>query len=453
MSRSRFVAVFAAGALATLNVGGLGASAGAQPLPLGHDFEGLPATPGPIAAYAADVKHPLNRLHALMFFAVRTPTEIGATLPAERRRDGKSDTEFFTAKWALTNRTEKQITADADARLFGGDVRTSPVAKWTEAEATEARAILATLATPEAAAKVVAAPLARLSLQWDLLQLWWRFEREQSADAATLQAMARAIRALGQARAELAALPSGLAALEAAGWPATKDRHQPHAPRGLLGGADSPWVEVDRVPAALFSAQRALISARVFLKSSDRATVEALVAQVPVKAAQKELVTVPRGTEAALVLAMIGLTGELEPVATPVVSELRVRMAVAPDVLDPASDTSTRDGWNQWVWLFSRSAALTQTGQPPLRFVPDTAQSLFLEYGSPKHTTYFAQCALCHRTTNAGNQKPSGMHVLGLYAKPSVLTDPAKRGRDAEAQMAPVIAKLKARLADGGAGK
>ena len=73
--------------------------------------------------------------------------------------------------------------------------------------------------------------------------------------------------------------------------------------------------------------------------------------------------------------------------------------------------------------------------------------------GSPKHTTYFAQCALCHRTTNAGNQKPSGMHVLGLYAKPSVLTDPTKRGRDAEQQMAPVIAKLKERLGGGAVGK
>ena len=449
MMRYRFVAALAAGVVATLNIGGPGATARAQPLPVGHDFEGLPASAGPIAAYAADVKHPLNRLHALMFFAVRTPTEIGATLPAERRREGKSDAEFFTAKWALTNRTEKQITTEADARLFGGDVRTSPVAKWTEAEAAEARTILATLATPEAAAKVVGAPLARLSLQWDLLQLWWRFEREKNADAATLEAMARAIRALGQTRAELAALPSGLEQLEAAKLPESKDRKSPRVPRDLLGGANSPWVEVDRVPAALFNAQRALISSRVFLKSSDRATVEALVAQVPVKAAQKELVAIPRETEAALVLTLIGLTADLEPVATPVVSELRVRMAVAPDVLDPASDTSTRDGWNQWVWLFSRSAALTQTGQPPLRFVPDTAQSLFLEYGSPKHTTYFAQCALCHRTTNAGNQKPSGMHVLGLYAKPSVLTDPMKRGRDAEKQMAPVIAKLKERLAGG----
>ncbi len=427
------------------------ASAWAQPLPLGHDFEGLPSTPGPIAVYAEDPQHPLNRLHALLFFALRTPTEIGASLPTERRRAGKTDAQFFTAKWVMANRTEKQISAEADARWFGGDVRTSPVAKWSESEAAETRSILATLSTPEAASRIVATPLARLSLQWDILQVWWRFEREKSAEVATLEAMALAIRALGQSRAALTGLPSGLEALAVANWPVTRDRRLPYAPQGLMDGALSDWVEVDRVPAALFDAKRALISARVFLKNKDRATMEALVASVSDKAAQKQLVDIPRETEAALVLALIGLTGDLEPVATPVISELRVRKAVALDVLDAAGDTSTRDGWNQWVWLFSRAGALTAQARSPLRFVPDTAQSLFLEYGSPKHTTYFAQCALCHRTTNAGNQKPSGLHVLGLYAKPSVLTDPSKRGRDAETQMAPVIAKLKERLVGAGA--
>jgi len=190
-----------------------------------------------------------------------------------------------------------------------------------------------------------------------------------------------------------------------------------------------------------------LVSARVFVKSTDRATVEALVAQVPLRAAAGKLVEVPRETETVLLLAMMGVTGGLEPVATPVASELRVRMAVAADVLDPAGDTSTRDGWNQWVWLFSREAALAGAGDGPLRFVRDTSQSLFLEYGSPKHTTYYAQCALCHRATNAGNQTPSGVNVLGLNSKPAVLADPTKRWRDAEAQMAPVIAKLRTRLA------
>lgn len=408
--------------------------------PVGHDHEGLPSSGAPLAAYAADPADPLNRLHALLFTARRLPTEIGATLPAERRRAGLDDAAFFTGKWALQNR--KQVDPAADTAWFGGDVRTSPVESWTEAESAEARRLLADLATPAAAAQRVPAPLARLSLQWDLLQVWWRLERGQKTDHDTLRALARAIRALGQTRATLQALPSGLETLPTGD---ERDRRKPRGAEGL-GQPGSDWVELDRGSQALFQAQRSLCSARVFVRSTDRATVEALVAAVPGRAAGNQLVEVPRGTETALVLGLVGLTADLEPVATPVASEVRLRMAMAEDRLDPASDTSTRDGWNQWVWLLSRER-ITAREASPLRFVPDSAQSLFLEYGTPKHTTYFAQCALCHRATNGGNQNPSGVHVLGKYAKASVLADPAKRLRDAEREMAPVVARLRERLA------
>jgi hypothetical protein len=420
--------------------------------PVGHDLEGLPTSAGPIAAYATALDHPLNRLHALLFFAARTPTEIGASLPAERRRAGESDAQFFTGRWALSNRKGTEIDAHADTSVFGGDVRTSPVEKLSSDAATELRAILGTMATPEQADALVPGALARLSLQWDLLQLWWRFENGDGADAETLAAMARTIRALGLTRQMFEALPSGLEQLDSLAGPAqpgaeaAHDRRRPRVPRGLLAGAKSAWVEVDRDSKPLFQAQRSLCSARAFVKCTDRATGEALVARSTELAAQNKLVEIPRGTEVALLLSMVGLTRELEPVATNVASELRLRLAVAPDVLDPASDTSSRDGWNQWVWLFSRSANFAEKGAAPLRFVPDTAQSLFLEYGSPKYTTYFAQCALCHRTTNAGNQNPSGVNILGRYAEARVLRDPAKRLRDAEREMEPVVARLRARL-------
>lgn len=413
----------------------------AERLPAGHDREGLPAELTPCAAYASDPTHPLNQLHRLLFLARRVPTEIGASLPAERRRAGLPDREFFNGKWALQNR--KQVNPAQDEAAFGGDVRTSPVERWTETDAAEARRLLALIATPATATQQLPSPLARLSLQWDLLQIWWRFERANNLDDATLTALAKAIRALGQSRATLAALPSGLT-----GWSGieTRDRRQPRVPNGLDRVEAAGWVEVDRVSQSLFQAQRSFASARVFLRGPDRAAVEAMIGRVAPLAAQNQLVEVPRGTETALVLAMIGLTPELEPVATPVVSEVRLRLAVSDDRLEPEGDTSTKDGWNNWVWLFSREQ-MTAGSAHPLRFVPDTAQSLFLEYGTPKHTTYFAQCALCHRSTNAGNQNPSGVHALGRYAKPSVLRDPAKRGRDAEREMAPVIAKLRARLA------
>src|SRR5262245_61450474 len=109
----------------------LGASLNAAPIhPVGHDDEGLPSDGQPMAVYAADPAHPLNRLHALLFIARRTPTEIGAALPAERRRAGQNDVEFFTGKWALAHRKDAAIDPTADTRWFGGDVRTSPVGTW-----------------------------------------------------------------------------------------------------------------------------------------------------------------------------------------------------------------------------------------------------------------------------------------------------------------------------------
>lgn len=437
--------------LALLFIGVVGA-ARPQPavFPVGHETEGLPTSPGPMAVYAPDPAAPLNRLHALLFMAERTPSEIGAALPEERRRGGLTDAAFFSGKWPLAQRRGPEITAE-DARVFGGDVRTSPVAGWSPVQAAEARALLADLSTPARAAVAVPNRLARLSLQWDLLQVWWRFERAPgSVDDATLVALARAIQALALPRIELLALPTGLEWMESAGMEVQADRRRPRAPRGLLGGVDSTWVELDRAPAALFQAQRSLQSVRVFVRSTDRATVEQLVAQVPELGAKNQLVTIPRGTEVALLLAMVGVTPDLEPVATGVVSELRLRLAVAEDRLDAESDTSSRDGWSHWVWFFSRANAFVERGAVPLRFVPDTTQSLFLEYGTPKYSVYFAQCALCHRTTNGGNQNPSGVHVLGKHAKPAVLTDSGKRARDAEQQMGPVIETLRKRLAGSG---
>ncbi|MBL9204467.1 MAG: hypothetical protein JNN01_05240 [Opitutaceae bacterium] len=423
------------------------ATVSAETYPIGHDFEGLPASGGPLAAYAPSPTHPLNTLHALLFLAERTPTEIGAALPAERRHEGKDDAAFFTAKWALAQRKEAEIDASRDTRVFGGDVRTSPVKAWTPLQAAEARTLLALVSTAAQVEKLGLSPLAKLSLQWDLLQVWWRFERDEAADPATLLAMAKAIKALGQPRGVLEGLPSGLERLAEVGSPEARSRREPRIPVGLLTGAPSPWVEVDRESKVLFQAQRALVSARVFVRASDRTASEALVTGAIDAATRNQLVEIPRGTEVALLLGMVGVSTELEPVATSVASELRLRMAVAEDRLDPTSETSTRDGWNQWVWLFSRQAAFVARSPSPLRFVPDTTQSLFLEYGTPKHTVYFAQCALCHRTTGGGKQNPSGINVLGRYAKPLILSDPAKRLRDAEREMAPVVTRLRERIA------
>ena len=70
----------------------------------------------------------------------------------------------------------------------------------------------------------------------------------------------------------------------------------------------------------------------------------------------------------------------------------------------------------------TRRGSLVAPDEGAFRFVPDTAQSLFLEYGTAKHTTYAAQCALCHRATNGGGQAPSGVRMLSRFAEPKSIT-------------------------------
>lgn len=416
---------------------------------VGHEFEGLPLSAQPTANYANDPRHPLNELHALLFLGERTPTEIGASLPAERAKEGLGDAEFFVGKWYFRNRREKEISA-ADRRLFGGDVRVSPVEDLTGKRGERLRELLATLATREQVAEVaeLRAPLARAMLQWDLLSVWWRIERKAldgeplAAEETTLVAMARTIRALALTKAEIATLESGVAALAPTGD--GSDRSKPYVPTGLLDGPKGAWLEVARDVKELFHARNSLRTARVFVRA---ATAEATRTLVERSALATDEATTPKleiGTEAALVMNLVLVDSELAAVASPVVSEVRVRRVTGPAELRP-DNGSSRDGWSHWIYMLSRPGALLASGAR-FRFVPDTAQALFLEYGTPKYTTYFAQCALCHRRTNSGGQDPDGIRALGRYGHPSVETDPNVRARLAEAQFAEILAQLRVRL-------
>lgn len=416
---------------------------------VGHAFEGLPVSAEPAPMYASDAKHPLNELHALLFLAERLPTEVGASLPAERAKEGLADAEFFTGKWYFRNRRGPEIT-EADRRLFGGDVRVSPVERLEGERAARLRELLAKLATREQVAGIaeLRTPLARALLQWDLLSVWWRIERNGleggtlAAEEATLLAMARSIHALALDKAEIVALESGVAALPPTGD--GTDRAKPYVPAGLLAGPQGAWVEVAREAKELFHARNSLRTARVLVRAESAEATRKLV-ELSAKATDEE--STPKlqiGTEAALVLNLVLVDSELAAVASPVVSEVRVRRVSGPAELRP-DNGSSRDGWSHWIYMLSRPGALLASGER-FRFVPDTAQGLFLEYGTPKYTTYHAQCALCHRRTNSGGQDPDGIRALGRYGHPSVESDPNARARLAEAQFAEILAQLRVRL-------
>lgn len=440
----------------TLILGGLLATAlGAGPaedfFPAGHPAEGLLNPARPVRAYAADPASPLNEVFRLIFVAERIPKEVGAALPGERAAEGTDDDAFFVKSWYF----RKREGAEADRITFGGDVRVSPVEELTSEQSARLVSLLGQLETPEKveAFPELQPPIARLMLQWDLLNVWSRFEKSRKVAPDVLVALAKAVAACGQSAEVLSTLPDGLADLRAkysGGKPG--DRRAPYLPATLLSNdPNSPWVEVDRKSSVLFHGASSFRAARMFLNAGSPEKGRALI-EAAVKVGQGvPLPEVEVGTEAALVLSLVGLTRDLVPVATPVVDELRVRTLATAEGTEPGKDTSSHDGINFWTYFRQRPGTAAAAGTAPdhasFRFVPDTAQSLFLEYGIAKRTTFAAQCVLCHRTTNSGNQAPAGLRSLSRYARPHVIDKPETRLRQAEVEIAPVVDKLKARIA------
>lgn len=411
--------------------------------PRGHDREGLLVAERPLPVYSDAADHFLNGLHAALFVAELVPDEVGGALPAERRAAGDA---FFVPKWYFAKR--KGLAADA--AVFGGDVRFSPLRELSGARAKTVTALLAGLQTRDQVDAIaeLEAPLMRLLLQWDLLSMWWRCERDKTADDATLLAMARAIEALAQDHAVLAALPAGTDELRAgvgSDVATVPSPAQPYFPSDLLA-SPSTFVEIDRNDMALFHAERSLRAVRAFVRIPDgRAAGEAVVRAVATAGKDGPLPEIPLGTEVALALSLLAVDRDLAIVATQVVDEVRVRRITGERKL-AADNGSSRDGMSHWVYLRSRRASRDPSAAHAFRFVPDTTQAMFLEYGTLKHTVYFAQCALCHRLTGGSNQTPGGITSLGRFAGARVCDDPATRLRRAEAQATAIGERLRARL-------
>ncbi len=413
---------------------------------VGHLAEGLPDQSRPILAYGSDPASPLNELFQRLFVADRVPKEVGAALPEERKSEGSSDAAFYVKGWYFRKRPGKE----GDRLTFGGDVRVSPVENLSPEQSARVVALLGSL---DQTAKIetfpeLRAPIARLMLQWDLLNVWARFEKSGKSSPDVLRALARAIAACGQSAEVLRALPDGLGDLHAQfdGGKAL-DRRAPYLPASLLGrDPASPWVEVDRRSSVLFHGATSFRAARVFLNAGSVQAGRALIEAAAKAGKGTPIPQVDVGTEVALVLSLVGLTPDLVPVATPVVDELRIRSLVVTPGLDPTKDTSSSDGLNNWVYFRRRPGAAANPDVPSFRFVPDSAQSLFLEYGTAKRTTFAAQCVLCHRTTFAGGQASAGLRSLSPFAKPRVIDRPEVRFRQAELEIVPTVDKLKARL-------
>lgn len=406
-----------------------------------HVLEGLPSRAGPQAIYDENPGSFWNRLHHLLFVAELIPEEIQAELPQERERLRRDYAATYTKQWYF----EKRKGESKDKKVFGGDIRVSPRKSFSGPEREALFELLSQVPEEVERFRASDSPYSLLLKQWDLLSVWWALEREKCPDEELLQVFCKAIVATSQPRKTLANLESGIEDIRLLKTTdSTAITRQPYLPDDLQldSASNNPWIEIERKSSALFRANRSLRSTRVFVHAGSRVASESLLASVQSNPIAS--VKVPEDTKTLLVQQLVTIDENLEPIATPVIDELRVRAIVGPAELSPTSQTSSRDGSSHWIYQRTRYGTVRDDFND-FRFVPDTNQALFLEYGTLKHATFAAQCALCHRRTDSGGQAPEGIRSFSKYATARIAS-PGERNALAESEMREVVTTLKQRL-------
>ncbi len=269
----------------------------------------------------------------------------------------------------------------------------------------------------------------------------------QDPDEKLLVAFAKAIRSLSQPTEVLESLPSGLDGLRSEFTNGdARDRTKPFLPADFppqAGDASSRWIELGHKSSTLFQAQHSLRASYVYLAAATRDDSLNLL-KLGQNTARDAVIPDQDGVLTALVQTLIGIDSDLEAVVTPVADDVRIRLFQAPAELRADHPSSSRDGSSHWIYLRTRSGSRSDKASD-FRFVPETAQALFVEYGSLKHATYAAQCALCHRNTHSGGPTRMGIRSLSAHTKVH-LAEPGERTRLAHDEMASVVERLKARL-------
>lgn len=408
--------------------------------PRGHDREGLPPTAHAQPVYDPDTNHSLNQLHRLLFIETLVPEEVHAELPSQRALSEISDEEFYVRGWYF----QKLAGTESDRSIFGGDVRISPRRGFSENERQRLIALLQEIAANPKLDNLQD-PLTRLMVQWDVLSVWWSLEKANCTDVELLGEMASTVQSLGQSAEVLSRLGSGIEDIRNHFRSGSPDNtNAPYFPADFpnLANPSSDWVEIARNSSQLFQADHSLRSSHVYLNAGTRSHTLDLIhsASAPAGAA----LPVPGEMQTVLIQKIVGIDTDLRPVATPVIDELRVRAVCGPAELSAGNLTSSHDGSNHWIFMRTRFGS-TRKEVGDFRFVADTSQSLFTQYGTLKHATYAAQCALCHRRTHNGGQSPEGIRSLTKHAQARVALK-NERAELAEQEMSVVVERLRQRI-------
>ena len=400
----------------------------------GTPDQGLPIAPVAFAPYHHEPGHVLNRIWRALFLVECEPDEVAGALPSER----KAGAPFPATGWVHA----KRDGTAADRRWFGGDGRQLPVEGFPPAAADELRTLLAGLGDAERRLLLDPPELAVL-FQHDLLRLGQRLQ-DTHQNPELLPVLWRAAQLFALDSNERARLRNPLPLARAsAGFAGLAD--DAPWPRELGGPVDSPFREVLRRSTRLFDAERTLLWSRVFLAHPDGVAALTKLLPQPLPPGEKAATpTVPVGFRAVLVQGIVALGADGAAYSTPLVVDVRTQVLRNREPLAAANPTFTHDGIDFGIWQLQRESVRRGDFRTAFRAIAADDQDLFRDYGSLKHTTYRAQCALCHRTTDTPEPQLGGFPVLRPHVGAQIASTGEERLRLAETQASKLLAELAA---------
>jgi len=391
--------------------------------------QGLPLENAVWAPYHADPAHPLNEIFRTVFLNRVAPATVGAALP------GAHGDGFWRARWML----EWRDGVEQDEALFGGDGRQLPREGFDDAESQKLVELLAGLDDGARRALVETPELAVL-FQHDLLRLAQRL-MDTERNPELLEPLWRAIQWAALDRDQLASVRDVLpAALDTKLGQELAGRNAVLAAIPQLSDPEStPFRELLRRSTRLFDGARTMLWSRLFLSHPDG--VEALH-ELVADAARGDAV-VPIGVRAVLLQGIVALDRDGVARATPVIVDARAQVLANRDPVSLENPTTSRDGVDFAMLQLEREGLRRGDAVRFYRRVDDQDQDLFRDYGTLKHTTYRAQCSLCHRTTGTPEPELGGFSVLRKGALPRFATSGDERLRLAEEQVMTTVQALR----------
>jgi len=387
----------------------------------GHPDYGLPTAKATWLPYADDAEHCCNRIWRAIYLTECVPSEVGGAMPAEH----DNSKEFYVAGWYF----KKRKGEPRDRKWFGGDGRQMPAEGF---DAAGEQALLKALREVDGdiVTQLKLRPRAAVWLQHDLLRLGRRLLRTKQ-NPALLQPLHECVQRIALPRKVL---------LSSAVRTATATEIARH----VEGFDFKDSIEVQRRSSRLFDAEYVQLWSSIYL-ATPNTHAEATASWLT---AGKRRTPLPMHTVALLVQGIVAVDDAGMPCATDLVIEARTQRLTNRLPLAFDNPTTTRDGVDFAMWSLPRravrdlDASVTAVPFAKFRAIDMASQELFRDYGSRKHTTYAAQCTLCHRRTNGPDEAIAGFSAVRLSSKPQP-AQPRERREQAEREMLRFLDKLR----------